>query len=66
VNWEGNMMLITIIFKALITAIVLFLTFNIGRCSATHDIYDVRIGKRDKMPDDIIRWVKCWDEKRIK
>lgn len=60
------MMTIVLIIKALVTAIVLFLTFNTGRCSATHDIYDVRIGKRDKMPDDIIRWVKYWDKKCIK
>ena len=59
-------MTVVLIIKVLVTYIVLFLTFIIGRCSATHDIYDVRIGKRDKMPDDIIRWVKLWDDKRIK
>ena len=60
------MMTIVLIIKALITAVALFLAFNIGRCSAAHDIYDVRIGKRNQMPDDIIRWVNYWDNKRMK
>ena len=37
-------MMIVLLIKALVTTIVLFFAFYIGRCSATHDIYDVRIG----------------------
>lgn len=58
------MMTILLITKALISAIMLFFAFHIGRCSATHDIYDVRIGASNKMPDDIIMWVNRWDNKR--
>lgn len=57
-------MTITIIFKVLIIDIALFFAFYIGRCSATRDIYNVRIGASDKMPDDIIQWVNSWDKKR--
>lgn len=60
------MMTVVLIIKALITAVALFLAFNIGRCSAAHDIYDVRIGKRDKMPDDIIQLVNYWNNKHTK
>ena len=57
------MTIFAIIVKAAVTSMFLWLVYEMGKCSAVHDIVDYYNKKIDKLPEDIQVWIQRYDKK---
>lgn len=47
--------------KAFVIAVALWVLYEVGRCSAVHEIYDYKHGRSNELSEDIVCWIKRYD-----
>ena len=55
--------MIAILVKAAVTAVIIWVTYEIGRCSAVHEIFDKKHGRIEHLSEDIVTWIERYDKK---
>lgn len=54
-------LLILMVIKAAVIAVALWVLYEVGRCSAVHEIYDYKNGRSNELSEDIVCWIKRYD-----
>lgn len=53
--------MILMLIKAILIAIALWVLYEVGRCSAIHELYDYKRGRSNELSEDIVCWIKRYD-----
>lgn len=56
-------LLILMVIKAAVFGVITLLAFDVGRCSAVHEICDFKHGRLKELSDDIINYFTEYDKK---
>ena len=53
--------MILMVIKAILIAVALWVLYEVGRCSAVHEICDFKNGRSKELSEDIVCWIKRYD-----